>query len=66
MLKYRTIELTSEQGYKTADRLHMNGWKTVRIGLTYVVMEKKDASRDQRGNKRAPSVKKGVKHTAKP
>ncbi len=40
-LKYKTVDTSTLKGLKLAERLHMNGWKTIRVGLFLVYFEKR-------------------------
>jgi hypothetical protein len=40
-LEYRTIDTSTLAGLKQAERLHMAGWKTIRVGLFFVMFERK-------------------------
>ena len=37
----RTVDTSTLAGLKTAERLHANGWKTLRTGLFLVYMTKR-------------------------
>jgi len=39
--KYKTIDITTVEGLKQAERLHTSGWKTIRVGLFSIQFEKK-------------------------
>lgn len=39
--QYRTIDITTLKGLKTADRLVGNGWRIVRNGMFSVQLEKR-------------------------
>lgn len=32
-IEYRTVDTTTLEGLRTAERLHANGWKMGRVGL---------------------------------
>lgn len=38
--EYKTIDTTTLKGLKQAERLHIAGWKTIRLGLTYIQFER--------------------------
>lgn len=38
---YKTVDTSTLKGLKEAERLHANGWKTIRAGLFSVLFEKK-------------------------
>lgn len=38
--KYKTIDTSTIEGLKQAERLHRLGWKTISVGLFLIVFEK--------------------------
>lgn len=47
--KYRTVDTRTYKGLKTAERLHLNGWRTISVGLFSIQFEK--AIKPKGGNK---------------
>jgi len=38
--EYKTVDTSTLEGLKKAERLHMSGWKTIRVGLFLIEFER--------------------------
>jgi len=40
-MEYRTVDTSTIAGVEEADRLHANGWTTVRVGLFLIYFQRR-------------------------
>ena len=43
LTQYRVVDTSTLKGQRTAERLHANGWETIRVGLFILTMRKRPA-----------------------
>jgi hypothetical protein len=39
--EYKTVDTSTLKGLKEAEKLHMSGWKMIRVGLFSILFERK-------------------------